>query len=53
MIRLILGFFLLFGVAGTIDADQNIGLTMLCIAAATGVSLMYSGLSSIKYNGSQ
>jgi len=49
MIRLILGFFLLFGVAGTIDADQNIGLVILCIVAASGMGLMYSGLSSVKF----
>lgn len=49
MIRLILGFFLLFGVAGTLDADQNVELAMLCIIAATGMGLMYSGLSSVKF----
>ena len=48
MIRLILGFFLLFGVAGTLDIDHSVETAMLCIVAATGMALMYSGLSSVK-----
>ncbi len=49
MIRLFIGFFLLFGVAGTLDFDPNIDLVILAIIAAFGMGLMYSGISSINF----
>lgn len=49
MLRIFLGFFLLFGVAGTLDVDHNAETEMLCILAATGMALMYSGISSVKF----
>jgi hypothetical protein len=49
MIRLFIGFFLLFGVVGTLDFDQDAELVMLCILAAIGIILIYFGLSSIKF----
>ena len=49
MIRLFVGFFLLFGVAGTLDVDPHIDLIILAITAAFGMGLMYSGISSIKF----
>jgi hypothetical protein len=49
MIRLFVGFFLLFGVAGTLDIDPHIDLVILAITAAFGMGLMYSGISSIKF----
>jgi hypothetical protein len=49
MIRAILGFLILFGVAGTLDAEHHVDLIVLTIIAAFGTALMYSGISSIKF----
>lgn len=49
MIRAVLGFLILFGVAGTLDADHHVDLIVLTIIAAFGTALMYSGISSIKF----
>jgi hypothetical protein len=49
MIRAILGFMILFGVAGTLDADHHVDLILLTIIAAFGTALLYSGVSSIKF----
>ena len=49
MIRIFVGFFILFGVAGTLDVDHTVEVATLCILAAIGMGLMYSGLSSAKF----
>jgi hypothetical protein len=49
MIRAVLGFLILFGVAGTLDADHHVDLIILTIIAAFGTALLYSGVSSIKF----
>jgi uncharacterized membrane protein required for colicin V production len=49
MIRAVLGFLILFGVVGTLDADHHVDLIILTIIAAFGTALLYSGVSSIKF----
>ena len=49
MIRALFGFLILMGVAGTLDVEVHIELFFLAIVAAFGMALMYSGVSSIKF----
>lgn len=43
-IRIVLGIIILFGVAGTVDADPTVGLDVLAGLCAIAVVSLYSGI---------
>lgn len=43
-IRIVLGFLLVFGAVGGMDADPNASLAALTTIAVAGLLMMYSGI---------
>jgi len=47
MLRVILGFFLVYGAVGTLDIDPSFSELAALAIAALGLAMMYSGVKSI------
>ena len=50
MIRIILGFLIVFGAAGTLDIDPNANLWVVAITAIFGLVLAFWGVKSVEEN---
>jgi hypothetical protein len=48
MIRIVLGFFLVFGSVGGMDNSPDSDMLLLTVMSAIGLFLMYSGVESSK-----
>lgn len=47
-IRIAVGFFIVFGAVGTLDADPNAGLLVQALLALVGLAIAYSGITAMK-----
>lgn len=47
-IRMGVGFLMVFGAVGTLDADPSASLLSVAVLAAVGLFLMYSGVTAME-----